>query len=397
MTDIKRILFFKHLRSESNMHIRRFRSGRLVSSGKGLAFWFLPMGTSIAELPTDDRELQFIFQGRTRDFQQVTVQGEIIYRVTDPDCLAERIYFSIDLDSGLHRNQPLEQLSTLFTSSAQKHAVRYIASKEIQTLIVDGPENIQKSIEQGIAAENVFTEMGLDLVSIGIKDIKPVAELEKAMQTPTRERIQQNADEATFQRRAQAVEKERAIAENELQNQIELAAREENLISQQGTNERRRVEEHAIAEETTVKSRIEREYMQAQSLARQTLLEAESESERQHVLSQSESDARRLDAETRAQNRRVLGAAEAEAVRVEGLAEAEAAEAIGLANAAGEKERMAIYETLPANVVLALALQEVAGKLKKIEHINITPDVLQTNLADLFGAGAQKLQQMGND
>ena len=397
MTDIKRILFFKHLRSESNMHIRRFRSGRLVSSGKGLAFWFLPMGTSIAELPTDDRELQFIFQGRTRDFQQVTVQGEIIYRVTDPDCLAERIDFSIDLDSGLHRNQPLEQLSTLFTSSAQKHAVRYIASKEIQTLIVDGPENIQKSIEQGIAAENVFTEMGLDLVSIGIKDIKPVAELEKAMQTPTRERIQQNADEATFQRRAQAVEKERAIAENELQNQIELAAREENLISQQGINERRRVEEHAIAEETTVKSRIEREYMQAQSLARQTLLEAESESERQHVLSQSESDARRLDAETRAQNRRVLGAAEAEAVRVEGLAEAEAAEAIGLANAAGEKERMAIYETLPANVVLALALQEVAGKLKKIEHINITPDVLQTNLADLFGAGAQKLQQMGND
>jgi hypothetical protein len=224
--------------------------------------------------------------------------------------------------------------------------------------------------------------MGLQTVSLGITEIKPVAELEKAMQTPTRERIQQDADEATFQRRAQAVEKERAIAENELQNQIELATREEQLISQQGQNERRRVEEAALAEETSVKGRIARDQMEAEARVTQTRMQAESDSERQ-----------RLEADTSAQNRRVLGSAEAEAVRTEGAAQAEKIEAIGLAEAAGIKERMSVYQKLPANVVLALALQEVAGKLQTIEHINITPDVLQTNLADLFGAGAQKLQQ----
>jgi regulator of protease activity HflC (stomatin/prohibitin superfamily) len=397
MTEIKNILFLKHLRSESNMHIRRFRRGKLVASGKGLAFWFIPMGTSIAELPTDDRELQFIFQGRSGDYQEVTIQGEIIYRVTDPDCLAERIDFSIDLASGLHRNQPLEQLAALFTSTAQKYAGRYIASKDIQTLVIDGPENIQASIEQGFSSEHVFAEMGLEMVSLGIRNIRPVAELEKAMQTPTRESIQQNADEATFQRRALAVEKERAIAENELQNRIELAVREEKLISQQGANERRRVEEQAIAEETSVKSRIECEQMESESLVRKNKLQAESDSESQLILSRAENDSKRLDAETYAQTRRVMSVAEAEATRAEGLAEAEAAEAIGLAQAAGEKERMAVYETLPANVVFALALQELAGKLQKIEHINITPDILQTNLADLFGSGAQALQKMGGE
>ena len=397
MPDIKTLGFFKHLRSESNMHIRRFRNGRLIASGKGLAFWFLPMGTSIAELPTDDRELQFLFQGRSRDYQDVTVQGEMIYRVTDPDCLASRVDFSVDLDSGAHRNRPLEQLATLFTGTAQKHAGRYMASRDIKTLVVDGAEQLQLSIEQGFAAESVFADMGLEMVSLGIKDIRPVAELEKAMQTPTRESIQQNADEATFQRRALAVEKERAIAENELQNRIELAAREEKLISQQGTNERRRVEEQAIAEETTVKSSIERERMEAEARLKQVRLQAEADSERTRILSRAESDAKRLDADTRAQSRRVTSAAEAEARRAEGLAEAEAAEAIGLANAAGEKERMAVYQTLPANVVLALALQELAGKLQTIEHINITPDVLQTSLADLFGAGAQALQTMGGE
>lgn len=397
MTDISKLGFFRHLRSESNRHIRRFRRGRLITSGKGLAFWFMPMGTSIAELPTDDRELQFIFKGRSRDFQETTIQGEIIYRVTDPDMLAIRIDFSINLETGLYQNQPLEQLASLFTNTAQKHATRYIAGKAIQQLIIDGPEDIQTAIEQGFAAEQVFAEMGLEVVSLGIKEIKPVAELEKAMQTPTRESIQQNADEATFQRRAQAVEKERAIAENELQNQIELATREENLIAQQGKNERRRVEEQATAEETEVKALIQREQMQAEALARKTVMEAKTESERQRILSQSDNEARTLDAETKANTRRVLGAAEADALRLEGTAEAEKLEAIGLAQAAGEKERMTVYETLPANVVFALAQQELAGKLQKIEHINITPDVLQTNLADLFGAGAQRLQQMGKD
>jgi hypothetical protein len=397
MTDIKKTLFFRHLRSESNMHIRRFRKGKLVKSGKGLAFWFLPMGTSIAELPTDDRELQFIFAGRSRDFQEATIQGELIYRVTDPDCLAERVDFSIDLTTGSHRNQPLEQLSSLFTNTVQKHATRYMASKDIRQLIVDGPEQLLKAIEHGFSNEGVFAEMGLDVVSLGINEISPVADLEKALQTPTRESIQQNADEATFQRRALAVEKERAIAENELQNQIELAAREENLIAQQGKNERRRVEEEAVAQETAVKAQISREQMQSEAVAAKAKLEAQSKSKRQRILSQSDNESQRLAAETKAQNRRTLGAAEAEATRLEGSAQAEKVEAIGLAEAAGEKERMSVYATLPANVVFALALQEIAGKLEKIEHINITPDVLSTNLADLFAAGAKKLQNAGGE
>lgn len=397
MTDINKTLFLKHLRSESNMHIRRFRNGKLVKSGKGLAFWFIPMGTSIAEVPTDDRELQFIFRGRSRDFQEATIQGELIYRVVNPDCLADRIDFSIDLKSGLHRNQPLEQLSSLFTNTVQKYATRYIATKSIQQLVVDGPENILIAIEQGFANETVFAEMGLQIVSLGVNEISPVAELEKALQTPTREGIQQNADEATFQRRAMAVEKERAIAENELQSRIELAAREENLISQHGKNERRRVEEEAMAQETSVKALINRERMQSEGIALKAKLDAESKSERQRILSQSENEAQRLAAETQAQNRRILGVAEAETIRLEGLAEAEKMEAIGLAESAGHKERMSVYETLPANVVFALALQEFAGKLDKIEHINITPDVLSTNLADLFAAGAKKLQNVGGE
>lgn len=55
-------------------------------------------------------------------------------------------------------------------------------------------------------------------------------DVEKALGTPAREQLQQDADRATYERRALAVECERAIAENELQNKIELARRRSSLL-----------------------------------------------------------------------------------------------------------------------------------------------------------------------
>lgn len=85
-------------------------------------------------------------------------------------------------------------------------------------------------------------------MAVRVVAIRPEAEVERALRTPAREQIQQEADRATYERRAVAVERERAIAENELASQIELARREEQLIDQRGTNARREAEEKAAAD-----------------------------------------------------------------------------------------------------------------------------------------------------
>lgn len=58
--------------------------------------------------------------------------------------------------------------------------------------------------------------MGLEIVPIRVAALAPNPELSRALQAPTFESLQQKADEATFSRRALAVDAERAIAENEL-------------------------------------------------------------------------------------------------------------------------------------------------------------------------------------
>lgn len=336
MADISKFLWMRHLRSEPSFHILRFRAGKLVASGRGLAFWFLPMNTSVAEVPVGDRELPILFHGRSKDFQDVTVQGVINYRVVAPEVLGTHLDFSIDL--GRYLREPLDQLASLFTGHAQQIAVRYVARFDVQELLTSGLADIQQHIEAGLTALPAITELGLEVVSVQVSAVSPTPELEAALQTPTRELLQQQADKATFARRALAVENERAIAENELQNQIELTSRERTLLERRGENERRRAQDEIEAKAITVNGR-------------------------------------------------------AEATRVEARAQADRIEMVEGARASAERLRLAAYDGVTPGVLLGLAAQELAAKLEKIEHLNVSPDLFGPGLAALLEAGTKRLQE----
>src|SRR5215469_12131089 len=106
MADISNFVFARHLRADASAYILHFRRSRLVRQGRGLAFWFFPLSASIAEIPADDRELSILFHARSSDFQDVTAQGVVTYRIVEPTTVADRIDFTIDLASGAYLKQP---------------------------------------------------------------------------------------------------------------------------------------------------------------------------------------------------------------------------------------------------------------------------------------------------
>jgi regulator of protease activity HflC (stomatin/prohibitin superfamily) len=337
MADIRNYALIRHFRTDPTFHVLKYRGGRVQRSGRGLAFWFLPMSASIAEVPVDDRELVLLFHGRSSDFQDLSVQGVVTYRVVDPNRLAERVDFTLDLETGAYAKQPLEKLSLNITQIAQQHATAYVTATPVRQILVEGYERIRALVHTGLEGDKGLADSGIAVVSVRIASLKPSAELEKALEMPTREKIQQQADEAGFARRAAAVEHERAIQENELQNQIELAKREQTLIDQRGSNERKRVEQEA--------------------------------------------EARRIDAEAEAHRSGIAATARAEGMRLVDRARVEA-----------ERERMAVYRDLPQSVMIGLAAQELAGKLQRIEHLNVTPELLGPLFTELVQAGTDRLR-----
>src|SRR6185437_7225600 len=99
------------------------RSGKLAHDGVGLSFWYRPLTAVVSEVPVDDRELPLLFHARTADFQDVTVQLALTFRIEDPALAARRIDFSIDPDTGRWRSDPLAQIGGLLPENVQQYAV----------------------------------------------------------------------------------------------------------------------------------------------------------------------------------------------------------------------------------------------------------------------------------
>lgn len=348
MAEIRSYPFIRHLRSEASSHLLHFRRSRLLKQGRGMAFWFLPMSDSLAEIPADDRELSVVLHGRSSDFQDITAQGVIGYRVADPAKLAGRVDFTLDSRTGQFHKKPLESLAQILAQMAQQFASDYLTGVSVRTILVEGQTQLRERIVSGLAGEGLLESMGLEIVSVRVSAVKPNPELEKALEAPMREQIKQEADEAAFQRRAMAVEKERAIQENELQNRIELAKREEQLIAQDGQNERRKATEAAEAAQ---------------------------------IASRSEAETRRIQAE-----------AEALETRIGGQAQAESLQAVEGTRVDLEKRQMEVFQGMPPAVIFGLGFKELAGKLQTIEHLNLSPDLLGPMLSNLLEAGTKRLE-----
>lgn len=248
MATIRRFGVLSQLRSEASHYVIRYRNGRPRQSGRGLVFWFRPETASISELPMDDREMTLFVRGRSADFQAVAVQGSIGWHVADPERLAARVDFSLDLRTGRLQGEPVERIEARIAGLANQSVLQFLGTAPVRALLDAGPEVLRGQVQATLANDPSLAEIGVAVVSVRLTNLAPSSELERALQTPTYEALQQKADEATFARRALAVEKERAIAENELATKTELARRESLLIAEEAQNARNRAQARAEAE-----------------------------------------------------------------------------------------------------------------------------------------------------
>ena len=353
MADITRRLGWRHLRGAPTAHVRHHRDGKLLHDGPGLSFWYRALTAALSEVPVDDRELAMTFHARTSDFQDVAVQATVTYRVSDPALAAARLDFSVDPDTGVWRGAPLEQLGTLMTETAQQHALDVLARTTLSAALVDGVAAVRERVAAGLAAEPRLPATGIEVVAVRVVALRPEPEVERALRTPAREQIQQEADRATYERRAVAVERERTIAENELASQIELARREEQLVDQRGINTRREAEEHAAADAVRAGAEAARSVKLAEAEATRTVKLADAEAARSVRLAR---------------------------------AEAEGAREVGEARAQAQAAWLRVHGDVEVATLHALTGTRLAENLPNIESVTVSPDVL-TGLLARLGAG----------
>ncbi len=204
----------KYFKAAPNTYALVYKNGRVGREGTGLSFFYNTAWSSIVAVPLESVDTPFMFSEVSKDFQDVTVQGQVTVRVTDPKLLAGLMNFALDAKGRYASDAPFK-LPQRVVNAVQ---VRLRSVLQMMTLreLLRSSDVIVERVSAALREPDALPSLGLDLVSLSILAIKPNPETARALEAQVREELLKEADDATYARRNSAIEQERAIRENEL-------------------------------------------------------------------------------------------------------------------------------------------------------------------------------------
>ncbi|MCP4148400.1 MAG: membrane protease subunit, stomatin/prohibitin [bacterium] len=212
------MLGIRFIKFDSMNHVVHYKNGKIKKEGRGLSFYYYAPNSSIASIPLGSNDLQFIFNESTLDFQAISIQGEIIYKIENPKQLAELLDFTVDL-RGNYKKRDIEKVKQRLINEAQTATSAFIQGQNLKDAIRSAKE-IGTKIMDGLKASKAVEMLGVEPLSVNVLAVKATPEMQKALEAQTREELKKEADEAIYERRNFAVEQERIIKESELNTEL---------------------------------------------------------------------------------------------------------------------------------------------------------------------------------
>jgi hypothetical protein len=216
-------------------YVIKYSSGKIVREGAGLAFYYLKMNTQIVAVPMGSVDSGFVFNEVTNNFQEVTIQGQLSYRIRDPKLIATLLNFAIYPALRAYVSDDPQRLPQRVNAVVQTETRLEIQRRSLEETLRDS-QAIAVEVLRRLRETNVLQPMGVEVLSLYFLSARPTPEVAKALEADYRETLLRKADEAIYARRAAAVEEERKIKEKELNRDIVLEQQRRELIALQGTN-----------------------------------------------------------------------------------------------------------------------------------------------------------------
>ncbi|MEZ5470959.1 MAG: SPFH domain-containing protein [Marinicella sp.] len=212
------MLGIKHIKFDSMSYVIHYKKGQIKSEGRGLSFFYYAPSSSIVAIPMGSNGLPFIFNESTNDYQTVSIQGQITYKIAQPKILADVLDFTVK-DDGLYKKNDIEKLHQRIINAAQTATSALVHSLKLKEAMRSAKE-IEQNIISGFSSSQMLETMGIEILNVNVLSITATPEMLRALETETREQLQQEADQAIYTRRNFAVEQERKIKETELNTEI---------------------------------------------------------------------------------------------------------------------------------------------------------------------------------
>lgn len=329
---------FRFIKVPPSTYLLQYRNGRLKRQGTGLAFWYFAPTTSLVAVPLASTDLPFMVRETTSDYQEVTVQGQLVYRIADPEKLATLMNFTLKPGSDAYVSDDPEKLRQRIAGLVQVELRREIERLTLLQVLA-ASQSLAAAVQQALQQSEVFSALGLALMDLAILAIKPIPETARALEAKVREQLLQDADEAIYRRRNASIEQERAVKENELNTELAVEAKQRQLKEAQLAAQRALQEQQQKMQQEEVAAQIDLEQQREALVQRQVANEKQQADARAYAVSASMQAVAQVDL-------RVL----------ETLSQAK----------------------LTPEQLIAQALKALANNAQRIGQLNIAPDLLQS-------------------
>jgi len=331
----------RFIKVEPTDYVLQYKRGMVVREGAGLSFFCFAPTTSLVLVPIGSVDVPFIFEEVTADFQQVTVQGQITYRVADPRKLSQLMNFTLSPNGKDYASDDPRKLPQRLINHAQVLTRASLKSLALRDALGQS-DNLVASLREGLQTAELVASLGIEVLGLSILAIKPTPETSRALEAEAREQILREADEAIYARRNAAVEQERAIKENELNTEIAVE------------NKKRQIKETQMEAEKSVEQK-KHEIREAEMAAKIAL-----EKKNTDLVALSTANARE-EADTKAY---------AIAALMKALSQTD------------PKTLQALTSVgMDPGQLIALAFKELAESAEKIGQLNISPELLRELLS----------------
>jgi regulator of protease activity HflC (stomatin/prohibitin superfamily) len=161
-------------------YVLQYKHGKIKREGSGLSFIYYAPTSTIVAIPLASADVPFVFQESTADFQSVTIQGQLTYRVADPRRLASLLDFSVDFRRAYYSDDPrklperlIHTLQTFTRAITQRLALKE-ALVSSDSIVAEALARLRKS--EAVAA------LGVEILSLSILGIQPTPETGRALE-----------------------------------------------------------------------------------------------------------------------------------------------------------------------------------------------------------------------
>jgi len=249
-------------------YVLHYQDGRVRREGPGLAFWYFRPSSTIVAVPLASRDVPFAFSEVTADFQPVTVQGQLTYRIADPKRVAGLLDFSVRPSGQFVSDDPTKVPDRL-VQTAQIFARAVIQRQTLRDALVSS-DALVAEVTAALREAEPVKMLGVEILALSVLAVKPAPDTARALEADARENLQRRADEAIYARRNASVEQERRIKESELQTEIAVQEKQRQiretqidadvaveerrtaLVERRGENDRRDADARAYALRATL-------------------------------------------------------------------------------------------------------------------------------------------------